>query len=435
MDGINLALSTAVNPQNLLLLLGLSFFFGLAYEDLYGRSQLHHPGGVRTFPMLSMLGVSLYLLEPQYGLVFGAGLVIIGLWLLSYYQFHLQQSAEIEESAGGLVSPTCNLLAYILGPITLLQSSWFAIGLTVSTVLLLGARDRLHNIARNVPTDEITATGKFLILTGIILPLLPNTPVTGFTPITPYQVWLAVVVVSGVSYAGYLIQRYKSAEGSIWLTAILGGIYSSTITTVVLARHAQQKRISRELYNFSMVLATSMVYIRLLVIIGAFNFALAKQMSFTLLSLFIASLLLSLFLYWRSTGKTKPTKLILAQKNPLELTAAFIFAALFVLISLASAWAKNNFGAAGLYALAVAVGVSDISPFVVSLAQNSVHDLNPKVVSGAILIATSSNNLLKAVYAIIFAGFRFSLIPVIALVTLAIIGCIHPILDLWKYFS
>jgi uncharacterized membrane protein (DUF4010 family) len=158
-------------------------------------------------------------------------------------------------------------------------------------------------------------------------------------------------------------------------------------------------------------------------------------MSVTLISLFLVSLVLSLFLYWQSTGKAKPPKLILAQKNPLELTAAFIFAALFVLVSLASAWAKNNFGDAGLYTLAVVVGVSDISPFVVSLAQNSIHGLNPKVVSGAILIATSSNNLLKAIYAIIFAGFRFSLIPVIALVTLAVVGCIQPFLDLWQQFG
>jgi uncharacterized membrane protein (DUF4010 family) len=286
MDGISLALASAVNPQKLLLLLGLSFFLGLAYEDLYGRSQFHHPGGVRTFPLLSMSGVCLYLLEPHYGIVFAAGLVILGLWLLAYYQYHLRYSARNEESAGGLVALTSNLLAYLLGPITILETSWFAIGLTVSTVLFLGARDRLHDIARQVPTDEITATGKFLILTGIILPLLPDTPVTTFTPITPYQVWLAVVVVSGISYASYLIQRYKSEKGGIWLTSVLGGIYSSTITTVVLSRHAMQKHINPEMFHFAVIMSTTMVYLRLFVIIMVFNISLAKQMAGTLISLF-----------------------------------------------------------------------------------------------------------------------------------------------------
>jgi uncharacterized membrane protein (DUF4010 family) len=432
MDGVNLALSSAINPQNLLLLLGLSFFLGLAYEDLYGRGQLHHPGGVRTFPLLSMSGVCLFLLEPHYGLVFAAGLIILGLWLLAYYQYHLRHSARNEESAGGLVALTSNLLAYLLGPITVLESSWFAIGLTVSTVLFLGARDRLHDIARQVPTDEITATGKFLILTGIILPLLPNTPVTSFTPMTPYQVWLAVVVVSGISYASYLIQRYKSEQGGIWLTSILGGIYSSTITTVVLARHAKAKRINPEMFHFSVILSTSMVYIRLLVIILAFNLSLAKQMSVTLVGLFFASLVMSLFLYGKShSKKSQDKKIIVTQKNPLELVPALIFAILFVVVSVASAWAKKNYGDMGLYTLAAIVGVSDISPFVVSLAQDSVYGLNPKVVSASILIAASFNNLLKAIYTVVFAGWRASLIPVFLLLFLAIVGFIQPLWDLW----
>jgi uncharacterized membrane protein (DUF4010 family) len=432
MDSMNLAFATAINPQNLMLLLGLSFFFGLAYEDLYGRSQLHYPGGVRTFPMLSLAGVCLYLLEPQYGFVFATGLVILGIWLLAYYQYNLRHSARVEETGGGLVALTCNLLAYILGPITLLESSWFAIGITVSSVLLLGARDRLHEIARTIPTDEITATGKFLILTGIILPLVPNVPLTTFTPITPYQVWLAVVVVSGISYGSYLIQRYKSAQSSIWLTSILGGIYSSTITTVVLARHAQHRRISPEIFHFSVILSTSMVYIRLLVIIGAFNLPLAKKMSGTLIALFFVSLALSLFLYSKSRqSRSGGETVMVTQKNPLELTASLIFATLFVVISLASAWAKQNFGDAGLYTLATVVGISDISPFVVSLAQDSVHGLHPKVISAAILIATSSNNLLKAVYTVIFAGLRLSLVPVILLVFLAVIGCAYPLYQLY----
>jgi uncharacterized membrane protein (DUF4010 family) len=432
MDGGNLTFASAINPQNLVLLLSLSFFLGLAYEDLYGRRQLHHPGGVRTFPLLSMAGVCLFLLEPRYGLVFATGLVILGLWLLAYYQYDLRHSARNEESAGGLAALTSNLLAYVLGPITILESIWFAIGLTVSTVLFLGARDRLHNIAHQVPTDEITATGKFLILTGIILPLLPNTPVIPFIPLTPYQVWLAVVVVSGISYASYLIQRYKSEQGGIWLTSILGGIYSSTITTVVLARHVKKQRINPEMFHFGMLLSTAMLYPRLLLIILAFNFSLAKQMSGALMGLFLISLLMSFVLYTRRRGqKSDGKKVILTQKNPLELAPALIFAALFVIISLASAWAKKTYGDMGLYTLAAIVGVSDISPFVVSLAQDSVYGLNPKVVSAAILIAASSNNLLKAAYAAFFAGGRVSLIPIFLLIFLAIIGCIQPLWGLW----
>jgi uncharacterized membrane protein (DUF4010 family) len=138
-----------------------------------------------------------------------------------------------------------------------------------------------------------------------------------------------------------------------------------------------------------------MVYIRLLVIILVFNISLAKQMSGVLMGLFFISLLISLLLYGKSQRrKDNEKKVIVTQKNPLELLPALIFALLFVVISLASAWAKKNYDDAGLYTLATIVGISDISPFVVSLAQDSVSGLNPKVVSSAILIAASSNNLL-----------------------------------------
>jgi len=142
----------------------------------------------------------------------------------------------------GLTVPVCNLLAYLLGPITVTQPHWVAVGLTVTAVLLLTGRERLHTMARQLELPEIVTAGKFLILTGIILPLLPNEPITPLTRVTPYQAWLALVAVCTLSYGSYLLQRYWTSNRSAFVTAILGGLYSSTATTVVLARRAAQVR-------------------------------------------------------------------------------------------------------------------------------------------------------------------------------------------------
>jgi uncharacterized membrane protein (DUF4010 family) len=421
------------SPQNLALILGLSFFFGLAYEDFYAQRALYRPGGVRTFPLLALLGAGLYLIEPAHALAFSAGLLVLGAWLYAWYRSHVTPGpvgaspsspppvdAEAESSgAAGLMGPVCNLLAYLIGPTALLEPSWVGIGLTVSAVLLLGARKPLHDIARQIPFDEIATFGKFLVLTGIILPLLPNEPVTTLTALTPHRLWLAVVVVSSLSYGSYLLQRYLSPTRGVLLAAVLGGLYSSTATTVVLARRVREDPGALRQIQAGIVLATALMYLRLELVIAALNVALARICAPALLGLGLLSTVLAAGCYWlEGRGRSAGTAFA-PPKNPLELSAALVFAALFVFVSLASTWAKEHFGHAGVYALAAMVGVTDIDPFVLSLAQGGVQGMLTSAMLVAILIAVASNNLLKAAYTVSFAGLRPSLLPFGALTFLA----------------
>src|SRR6202044_1172163 len=160
-------------------------------------------------------------------------------WLVMYYRTHLVEPDETGESKANLVVPLLNVHAYLLGAVALALPPWVAVTTTVAAVLLLTGRTWLHDLARRIDVKEIVTAGQFLILTGIILPLLPNTPVTSLTSITPRQVWLALVVVATFSYASYLVQRYwAAAAGGLWMAA-LGGLYSSTATTGVLAPRAK----------------------------------------------------------------------------------------------------------------------------------------------------------------------------------------------------
>ena len=415
-------MSNPPSIASLLLLLGLGFFFGLAFEEFYARAHQKRPGGVRTFPLLALIGGLLYRLDTSNLVPFSAGLLALGAWLTCYYWRHLGETDAEGFQNVGLMVVVCNVLAYLLGPVALAEPPWVAIGATVAGVLLLAGRQELHGFARRVELAEIVNAGRFLLLTGFALPLLPDKPVTDLTPITPHQVWLAMVAVCTVSYASYLLQRYVAPPGAGLLVPLLGGLYSSTATTLVLARRMRAEASVVRQSEAGIVLATGVMYLRLLIIILVFNRDLALVLAPPLLVLSALALAMALIWYWTGGGshdadKTQPD----APSNPLELGTAATFAVLFVVISIATAWATQRFGSAGMYVLAAIVGVSDIDPFVLNLAQGDPAQLAVHAAAGAILVAASSNNVVKAVYSIVYSGSRVKAAPV-ALAVLAVLG-------------
>jgi uncharacterized membrane protein (DUF4010 family) len=404
-----------------LLLLGLGFFFGLAFEEFYARANQKRPGGIRTFPLLALTGALLYRLDPAHLVPLSAGLLALSGWLGCYYWRHVAETDAEGLPNVGLMVPLCNVLAYLLGPVALAEPPWVAVGATVAAVLLLTARQELHGFARRIELGEIVNAGRFLLLTGFALPLLPDTPVTDLTPITPHQVWLAMVAVCTVSYASYLLQRYVAPPGGGLLVALLGGLYSSTATTLVLARRMRGEPAAARETEAGIVLATAVMYLRLLLIILVFNRPLAVVLAPPLVGLSALGCATALGWYWLGGRRTHDARAAGTPANPLEVGTAATFAVLFVVISVATAWATQRFGAAGIYALAGIVGVSDIDPFVLNLAQGDAARITVQVGAGAILVAASSNNLVKAVYATVYsqAHARFS---VVVLVLLAACG-------------
>lgn len=403
----------------LLLLVALGFFLGLAFEEFHARAHQKRPGGIRTFPLLALVGALLYRLDPVHFILLSVGLLALSAWLTCYYWQHLGETDSEGFPNVGLMVPICNVLAYLLGPVALAEPPWVAIGATVAAVLFLTAREELHGFAHRVELSEIVNAGRFLLLTGFVLPLLPDTPVTDLTSITPRQVWLAMVAVCSVSYASYLLRRFVALASAGLLTAVLGGLYSSTATTVVLARRARAEPVVTRQTQTGIVLATGIMYARLLIVIAVFNLPLAFAVAPAMLGLAAAGFLLAALVYWFGPARHPGEPAAAAPANPLELGAAAVFAVLFIVVSLASSWAVQRFGTTGIYALAAIIGVSDIDPFVLSLAQNGAGQVSLRVGVVAILLAASSNNLLKAAYAMAYSGGTRLIRPVTALTVLA----------------
>lgn len=403
------------------LLLGLSLFFGLAFEEFHARSGLQRAGGIRTFPLLALGGGVLYLLDTERKLLLVAGLLVLGAWLFLSYRRQLDERAQDGQVNVELVPPACNLLAYLIGPVSIALPTWLAVAATVTAVLLLTTREALHALAQRVELKEIVTAAEFLILTGIVLPLLPDEPVTSLTAITPYKAWLALLAVCTLSYGSYLLQRFLASSASDLAVAFLGGLYSSTATTIIFARAAKADTSIKARAQASIILATSVMYLRVLVVVGVFNLRLTIGLATILIPLCVAGMAVSALCYRSARGPVSAAQ-GMRPRNPLELTAAATFAALFVVTSIATQWARSRFGVAGVDALAAVVGFADIDPFVLSIAQGGTGTMPENAAMAAILIAISSNNVLKAAYTAVFAGWRTSWPAIATLAALAATG-------------
>lgn len=403
----------AFGPDRVALLLGLSLFFGFAFEEFYA-DEPRRPGGVRTFPLLALAGGGLYMLEPHYGAAFIAGLLAIAGWTYVYLQNAFAKEGAEEP---GFVVPLCNLLAYVLGPLALTQPLWVSVTTAVAAVLLMGSKRTLHELARQVPGEEIVTAGQFLILVGILLPLLAGRPPIPYTNVTPFGVGLAVVAVSSISYASYMLQRYVFPKRGVLLASILGGLYSSTATTVVLARRAHDEGMSAELES-GIVAATGMMYLRLLAICSIFSASLGVAL---LLPMLIPCAILLAVAWLRARWGSRSAARATAP-NPLQIVTALVFAGLLVAISAITAYVQAHLGRTGVLGLAAVVGVTDIDPFVLGLAQGGITKIGLATTALAIVVASSSNNVLKAVYTVLFSRRRESWIPSGALLGVAVLG-------------
>jgi uncharacterized membrane protein (DUF4010 family) len=396
--------------------LALAVFLGLAFEEVYKRQERSSPGGVRTFPMLAVSGAMLYLIEPQHALAFIGGLFALAIWLHAYLR-----NAPPTPNSTSLMIPASNLLAYLLGPVALTQPPWMVVAVSVTAVVLLGTREELHRLILIVPQDELLTAGKFLILVGIILPLVPNQPLTAAT-LTPYQVWLAVVAICTLSYLSYLLQKYASARSTTLLPAILGGIYSSTATTIVLAKRQREAGVARSELAAGIVAATAVMYLRLGVVVAIFDLRFAVALAPALGVLFAVGAALATYEWRRSAARQPDANLQVPAINPLQIPTAITFAAIFVVISILTAWIRTTFGQTGVLALAAIVGATDIDPFVVNIAQGGVAGLPVAALCAAVLIAASSNNIAKAAYALGFGGVHASRRSALMLFSLGVIG-------------
>ncbi|HLI29589.1 MAG TPA: DUF4010 domain-containing protein [Terriglobia bacterium] len=401
----------------IVLVLLLSFLIGLEREERKAEGKHYAFGGVRTFPLIGLIGYSVALLSGGQLLSVMLGFIAVAgfLWL-SYW--HKLTALE----AAGVTSELSALATYLLGALIFYGHLWIATALGVASVLLLELKTALENLSHRLAPEEVLTFAKFLLLTAVILPILPNEDFTRFH-INPFKTWLVVVAVSAISYGSYLLQRLTKGQGGIILAALLGGIYSSTVATVALARKASREE-HPHLFSGSILIASGVMYLRLVALVGIFNRKL--MMTLALPFLLLAALAIVAGWLWSRKGDaaSKNLQRDSEPKNPLELGAAFLFAALFVALLVATQIVSMHLGKAGVYSLAALMGVTDVDPFILGLTQTAGVLVVLKVASAAIVIAAASNNVIKGVYAYALADRKTGVQSLCLLAGLAALGLV-----------
>ena len=399
----------------IVLVLFLSFLIGLEREEQKVATNGYRFGGVRTFPLLGLLGYTLGLVLDGGSLLAAAGLVVVGAFLWQSYRYKLER-----ETLAGMTTELSGLLTYGIGILISHEHFWVATAVTVIGVALLEMKTALEGFTKRVPGDEILTFAKFLLISAVILPLVPNQSYGAFG-FNPFNVWLVVVAVSTISYVSYLLQVWTKGLGGVLVSALLGGAYSSTVTTVVLARRAREQ--SRpHLYSGAMLAASGVMYLRVLALLGLFNRQLLRQLGLPFLLLAAVGVAGGYLWARRLDEESSRTEQPLLPKNPLELGAAFLFAGVFVATLFITHFALLYLGRAGLYALATIMGVTDVDPFILSVAESSSTLTPTTLAGGAIVIAAASNNFIKGIYAFSFGDPTTGRQGLVLLAALALLG-------------
>lgn len=414
------ALIATLPPEvfGFILTLGLSLLIGFEREE-------HEPdgiGGVRTFPIIGLGGYLLIAAFPESVIPFSVGLIVTGaLVALSHWYF-------LKRGEPGLTTETAALLTFALGGCAAKGLYWIAIANGVITVILLQEKIRLEGLATRLPRRELSTLLRFLLLTAVILPVVPNRDFTPFE-INPFKLWLVVVAVSAVSYVSYLLRLWWGEDRGLLLAGLLGGAYSSTVTTVVLARQSKGRDTCRMGFAGAIVAATGMMYVRLWILLLLFAPPLAQRLALIFWTLGLAAVLAG----WALTryghggndcgleaGEEQRT-----ESNPLEMTSAVTFAVIFLTVLVVTSFVAERFGNTGVLVLAAIMGAADVDPFILGLTQTVGASLDVATAGLAVIIASAVNNLMKGVYAVVFGARQTGSL---SLVILAAFGALSVVL-------
>jgi uncharacterized membrane protein (DUF4010 family) len=398
------------------LVLALSFLIGLEREEHKSHDAQYAFGGVRTFPLIGLIGYAMALLSGPQLIPVAVGFAVVGGFMLLSYRRKL---SAVE--GAGITSEMSGLITYLVGALISYGHLWIATTLVVGSVLLLELKTALESLTQRLAADEIISLAKFLLLSAVILPIVPNESFTRFQ-INPFKTWLVVVAVSGVSYGSYLLQKVARGHGGVLLSALLGGAYSSTVTTVVLARQAKSAERPR-LFSGATLAASGVMYLRLTLLVALFSRPLLTRLGPPFCVLAVAAVLFG-WLWSRGDRGGAVPELPQSRRNPLELGAALLFALIFVVVMVLTQLTLSHVGRGGIYSLAAVMGVADVDPFILGLTQTAARATPEHIAAVAILIAAASNNVAKGCYALAFADRKTGVMSLGFVVALAALGLV-----------
>ncbi|MFM4703114.1 MgtC/SapB family protein [Aeromonas bivalvium] len=357
--------------------------------------------GMRTYGLIGLLGGVCALLLPTLGTwlpLLGLLAVLMGctlsIWLAQRWQGEF-----------GLTSSVAMVLTYLLGLMSVLLSPSEAVACAVLAALLMGLKGKIQQGMLFLSETEFHATLRFLLISLVLLPVLPNQEMGPLNAFNPFQIWLMVVVIAAISFSGHFAVRLLGTRSGLVLTSMLAGLASSTALTLQFARLNKEQPGLERLLATGILLAGATMWLRLLVLVLLIQRDLALRLAPPLLILGLVVYGFA-FWFWRQREATPDETVQPETRNPLDLATAIKFGLLLALIGFLATLLQSEVGDSGVYLLALVSGITDVDAITLSLAQLTSKELTLEVATRGILLAGLVNSLVKGVLALVIGGRR-----------------------------
>lgn len=383
---------------NLATALGVGLLIGTE-RSWSGRDNIGQElAGIRTFGLAGLFGGLAALSASHFGAAAWIAMFVV-LALLTIAGYVIESRAYADH---GMTTEVALLLTFLLGSLAVAETRLLAASVAVVVALLLSLKARLHGALRKLSEAELSGALKLLFISVVLLPALPNEGYGPWQAFNPYTTWWMVVLIAGIGFAAYVAIRLLGTRHGLMVTALLGGIVSSTAMTITLARLNTEKL--RPALAAGLLATSALMFPRVLLEVGLINRALLPSL---LAPMVTAGLIYSagaLFYYLRA-GQQPQSGAEPPLKNPFELGPALRFAGLLVVILFLVEGAQRLLGDTGIYLVALLSGLTDVDAITLSLSNSARTDLSEMVAVRGIFLAALSNSLVKAGL-ILFIGGR-----------------------------
>ena len=389
---------------------------GLEREHSQQEKETAHFAGIRTFPLIALLGCTAALLSAEgQAWLFAVGFGGLAALVVTVYAFSVQRGNL------GVTTEAVVLLVYLIGGLIYWDQIWLAFALGIIVTVLLALRPTLHRLVARIQREDIYAALKLAVVSAVVLPLLPNEAYGPLGVLNPFRIWLMVVFVSAVGFSGYVGIKLLGPRKGIGLTALLGGLISSTAVTLGFSQRSKETPSLGRYLALGIILASTTMYPIIVLQVLAFNSALAERvwLPMALLAGLGAG---SCVILWRTAGagETESTQFA----NPFRLWPAIQFGLLFGVVLLVTKAAQVALGDVGVYVASFLAGLTGLDAITLSMAQLAGGQISYRVATQALLLATVANTLAKGglVLALGAPALRRSTLPVFGLLSLAGLG-------------
>jgi uncharacterized membrane protein (DUF4010 family) len=402
---------------------------GLEREFVQQKEAAPDFAGIRTFSLIALLGSLAAFLLADFG-PFPIALSLAGLILLttvSYLGSLLRSGRE-----KGITTEVAALLTFLFGVLVIGDRESVAIALAVVTALLLASKGRLHGIIRRMSSEDIHVTLEFALVAAVILPLLPDRTIDPLGVLNPFQVWLMVVFVSGIGFSGYVLMKVLGPSRGINLMGVLGGLASSTATTISFSTASRRNPSLSSHYARAVILASSVMLPRVLLLVLATYPPLLPMVGPPVVAMLVSGLLIVFLLQRRSSATEATVERSFEVAHPLKLWTAIKFGLAFAVALVVVEFAQAYLGSPGVYLASVLAGSTDVDAITLSVARLAGNaQLGLRVAGIAVIIAALANTLAKGAIAYFSGSQELRRTVVRAFSVVFAVGVVSTLAMLW----